>query len=107
MVLGSTVVQNTTFVFILYSRYVSGGFSLVDCSSCLLMCRCAIVVFLNISIFLLISFSVRPGHVFRKPYLMALRRLAVVRLNSASYKYCASYGFDVFVIMLFFTASDC
>ena len=37
VVLGSMVVQNTTFVLILYYRSVSERFSMVDCSPCLLM----------------------------------------------------------------------
>ena len=45
VLLGSTVVQNTTFVFFLSSRSVSGGFSLVGYSPCLLMCRNPIVLF--------------------------------------------------------------
>ena len=42
------------------------------------------------------SFSVRPGHIFRKPCLIALRRLAVVGLKSSACKYWASSGFEVF-----------
>ena len=41
--------QYTTLVFILPYRYVLGGFSLVDCNPCLLMCRCTIFVFLDLS----------------------------------------------------------
>ena len=99
--------QNNTFVLIFFSRSVSDGFYLVDCSPCILMCRCPIVVLLHFSICLLISFSVRPGHVFRKPCLMDLMRLFVVGLNSATCKYCDISGFDVCVRMLIVTDSDC
>ena len=98
--------QHATF-FILSSRSVSGGFPLVDCSPCLLVCRCPIVMFLDFSRCLLINFSVRPGHVFNKTCLMALRILSVVGLNSDACKYCTSYGFDVCSIMLFITDYDC
>ena len=47
------------------------------------------------------SFSVRPGHIFRKPFLIALRRISVVGVNSSACKYCASYGLDACSIMLF------
>ena len=104
--IGSTFVQNTTFVLILSYRSVSGGFSLVDCSPCLLMFRCPIVVLLDFSICFSIIFSVRPCHIFRKFCLVALKRFAVVGLNSAACKYCASSGFDVFAIMSFVPASD-
>ena len=97
----------TTFVLILSSRYVSGGFSLVDCSPCILMFRCPIVVFLDFSRCLLIIVLVRPGRVFRNPYLMALTRLSVVGMNSDACKYCARYGFDVCAIILFITDDGC
>ena len=89
--IGSTVMQYTPLNLIFYSRYVSGGFSLVDCNPCLLLCRCPIVVFLDFSRCFLMSFSVRPGHVFRKSCLIALRRLAVVGMKSSACKYWASY----------------
>ena len=41
------------------------------------------------------SFSVRPGHVFRIPCLIALRILAVVGLKISACKYWASSGFEV------------
>ena len=94
-------------VLLLYSRSVSGCFSLVDVTPCLLMCRCPIFVFLDFSRCLLISFLVRPGHVFRNPCLVVLMRLVVVGMNSAACKYCASYDFDVCAIMLFITAAGC
>ena len=105
--LGSTVVQYTTFIFILSSRYISVGLSLVVFNPCLLMCRCPIVVFLDLSRFFLMSFSVIPGQVFRKTCLIALRRLAVVGMQSAACKYCARYGFEVCARVLFTTFSYC
>ena len=93
VVIGSTVVQNTTFVFILSSRSLWGGFPLFGCIPYLLMCRCPIFVFLDVSGFILVSFSLSPDHVFRRPCLMALRRLSVVVLNSATFKYCTSPSF--------------
>ena len=107
VVLGSTVVQYTTFVLILYSRSVSGGFSLVDFNTCILMCRCPIIASLDLSRCFLISFYVRPGWVFRETCLIALKRLAVVGLKSAACKYLASSGFEVCARMLFTTFSDC
>ena len=104
--LSSTVVENTTFVLILSSRYVSGGFSLVDCIPCLLMCRCPTVVFLDFSRCLLISFSVRLCHIFRKSCFVALRRLAVVGMKSDACSYYDSSGLDVWAISFFFAASD-
>ena len=68
-------------------------FLLVYCITCHHMCRCLIVVLLYVSIFLLVSILVSPGHVFRKYFLMVLMRLAVVRLNSAAFKYCVSSSF--------------
>ena len=49
----------------------------------------------------------RPGHVFSKPFIIALRRLAVVGLESAACWYCASSGLYVCAIILFVTGSDC
>ena len=106
-ILGSTFVQNTTLFFLLYSRSVSGGFSLVDFIPCLLMCKCPIVVFLDFYRCLLISFLVRLGHIFRYPCLMALMILAVVGLNSAACEYCDSSGFDAWPIILLITAAGC
>ena len=100
VVIGSTVVQNAAFFFF-YSKSVSGDFSLVDCSPCILMFRCTIVVFLNFSKCFFMSFSVRPVHFFRKPCLIALRRLAVVGLKSAACKYWASSGLEVCAIIFY------
>ena len=52
------------------------------------------------------SFSVRPGHVFRKPCLVDLSRLATVGLKIAACKYWASSGFLVCDRMLFTAFSD-
>ena len=52
------------------------------------------------------SFSVRPGQVFRKPCFIALRRLDVVGLKTAACKYWASSSFEVCVRMLFTTFID-
>ena len=107
VLIGYTAVQKTSFVLILSSKYVSGGFYLVDCSPCLLIFRCAIVAFLELPRCFFMSFSVRPVHVFRKPCLIALRILAVVELKSAACKYRASSGFEVCAIMLCTTFFDC
>ena len=50
----------------------------------LILCRCSIAVVLDFSKFLLISFSVIPGHLFRKHCFIALRRLDVVGIKSAA-----------------------
>ena len=105
--LGSKVVQNTTFVLLLSSRSVSGFFPLVDCNPFIIMCRCPIVVFLDFSRFFLMTFLARLGHIFRNPCLMGFARLSIVGINSAACKYCASYGFDVCSIILFITAAGC
>ena len=64
-------------------------------------------LFLDFSRCFLIIFSVIPGHVFRKPCSIALRRLAVVGLKSDTCKYLASSVFDVCYRMLFTTFPDC
>ena len=56
--------------------------------------------------FLLVSFFVIPGQVFRKPCLIALRRLALVGINSVACKYWDGYGFEVYVVMFFTTFCD-
>ena len=106
VVIGSKVLQNTTFVLIFYSKSVPGGFYLVDCSSYLLMCRCPMVLFLYFPRCFLMS-SVRPVRVFRKPCLIASRRIAVVGLKSAACKYWTSSGFEVYSRMFFTTFYDC
>ena len=80
---------------------------MIECSSCILMFRCSIVVFLDFSRCLLISFSVRPGQVFRKPCFIELKRLAVVGMKHDTRSYCASSGLDVWDIILFIISSDC
>ena len=107
VMLVSTVVKNTIFVLLLVSRAISGGFSLVGCSSFFYNVQVFHFSVPHFSICLLISFSVRPGHVPRKPCLINLMRLAVVGMNSAAYIYCASSGFDVYTIILFITAGGC
>ena len=79
---------------------------MVDRNPCLLMCKCPIVLFLDLLRCFLIIFSVRPSQVFRKPCIISLRGLAVVGLNSAAYKYLASSGFEVCARMLFTNFSD-
>ena len=49
---------------------------------------------------------VRPGHIFRKPCLIALRGLAVVGLKSDACRYWDSSGFEVFDRILFTTFYD-
>ena len=88
------------------SKSVSGGFSLVDLSPFILMYKCTIVVFLGFSRCFLISFSVRPGHVFSKTCLIDLRRLDLVGMKSAACKYWARSGFEVCTRMLFTTFYD-
>ena len=105
--LDSTVVQYTIFVLILSFRSVSGDFSLVDYKLFLLVCRCPIVVFPDLSRCFLMIFSMRPDQVFRKPCFIIVSRLAVVGLESAACKYWASSGFGVCASMLFTTFSDC
>ena len=97
----------TTFIVILSSRSVLGGFYLVYCNHFLLMCKCPIVVFLDFSRCFFISFYVRPGQVFRKTCLIDLMRLAVVGMKSAACKYLDSSGFEVCARMLSTTFSYC
>ena len=80
---------------------------MVDSNPCLLMCTCPIVVFLDFSRCFLISFSVRPGQVLRKPCLISLRILALVGSKSAACKYCDSSGFEVCARTLFTSFSYC
>ena len=49
----------------------------------------------------------RPVHIFRKPCLISLRRLAVVRLKSAACKYWDISGFEVCARMLCTKFSYC
>ena len=53
------------------------------------------------------SFSVRSGHVFRKPCLVALSRLDAVGMKSASCKYWDGSGLEVCYRILFTKFSDC
>ena len=99
--------QNTTFVLILSSNSVSGGFPLVGCRPFLFICRCPIIIFLGFSRCFLTRFRVRPGHVFRKDCLISLKRLAVVGQKIDACKYWASSGFEVWARILFTKFSDC
>ena len=49
----------------------------------------------------------RPGQVFSKPCVIALRRLSVVGLKIDACKYLASSDFEVCARMLLTTFSDC
>ena len=71
------------------------------------MCRCPVVVLLVFLRFCLIIFSMRPGQVFRKPFFISMRRLAIVGLKSESWMYYAISGLVVWSIILFVTDSDC
>ena len=64
--------------------------------------HCFVLLFFKIPIY---SFSVRPGHFFRKLCLVDLKRLPVVGIKSATCKYCAGSGFDLCARILFVTAS--
>ena len=68
------------------------------------MSHCCIPRFITV---FLGDFYVRPGQVFRKPCLVALRILAVVGLKSDACKYWDSSGFEVCARMLFTILSDC
>ena len=105
VVLGSTVVKNTTFVLLFSSRSISGGFSLIYCIPCLLMYRYPIFLSLDFSICLLISFSVRPGHIFKKSYFISLGRFYVVGLKSVACRYCDSSRLYGCTRMLFVASS--
>ena len=94
------------YIFLFSSRSVYGGFSLVDCSPCLLVWRCPIFLFLDFSRCFLMSFSMRPGQVLGKSCLVALRRLAV-GMKSDTWRYCVSSGLVVWSRMSFSTTSDC
>ena len=84
VVLSTTVLQNYTFVLLLSSRYVYGGFYLVDYSPCLLMFRCTILVLIDFKRCFLIRFYVRPGKFFRRPCLIAFMSLSVFGMKSAT-----------------------
>ena len=101
------VVQKTTLVLHFSYRSVSGVFFLVDFSPYFLMCWCTIFVFINFYRCFFINPSVRPVQVLSKPSLISLKRLVVVRMKSAAWKYCASYGFVVWSITLFNTFFYC
>ena len=66
VLLDTMLEQNPELFLGLYSRSVSEFFVLVDLIPCSFMCRCTIVVFVDLYTFLLINPSVRPGRVFSK-----------------------------------------
>ena len=103
VVLGSMVVKKITLVLRLYSSSVSGVLFLVHYSPCCLMCRCPVVVFIDFSRWSFINPYMRPGHFLRKPILIALRRLFVIRIKSAALKYCANSCLVVWARILFTT----
>ena len=91
---------------LLYYRSVSGVFSLVDFSPCLLMCRYPILMFIYFPRCFVMSVLVRPGKVFRKPCLIYLRRIDDVGMKNAAWRYCDSADLVVWISMLFTTTSD-
>ena len=99
--------QKTKLVLQFSSRSITVVFFLVDCIPFRLVCRCPIVVFIGFSRCFLIDPSMRPGHVLRKPYFIALRRLVVIGLNSAAWNYCANSGLVVCARILFTTDFYC
>ena len=95
------------FVLLFFFWSLSGDFSQIDCSPCLIVWRCPIVLFFDFLRCLLMIFYLRHGQVISKPCLIALSRLDVVGIKSAAWMYCVSSGLVFWSIMLFFTASDC
>ena len=89
------VVQKTKFVLHFYSMSVSGAFSMVDYITFLLMCRCPIVLLIYFSRCFFIKTSTKPLLVLSKPSFIYLRRLVVVGLKSAEWRYCVSSGLVV------------
>ena len=79
---------------------------MADYSTCLLICRFLIFIFIDILICLLVSFYVITGQVFREPFFIALSRLADVGMKSDAWRYCASSGLVVWSRMLFARTSD-
>ena len=63
-------------------------------------------MFLDFSRFLLIKKIVSPDQLLRKPCFTAFRRIYVVRLKSAAFRYCDSYVLFVWARMLFTAFSD-
>ena len=66
--------------------------------------HCFIPLFFKVFVY---DFFVKSSHIFKKPCLIDLRILAVVRLKSAACKYWASSSFEVCSRMLCTTFSDC
>ena len=84
VVLGSAGVQKTTLVIQFSSRYVSGVLFLVYCSPCRFIFSFTVDVFVYFSRCFLINTSMRPVRVLRKPFLIGLKRLVSVGLNSVA-----------------------
>ena len=80
---------------------------MADYSTCLLICRFLIFIFIDILICLLVSFYVITGQVFREPFFIAMRRLVFFGVKSDAYKYCDCSGLYVWSIMLFLTDFYC
>ena len=101
-----TVVHKTILIFHLSSMSISGGFYMVDCSPCLIMRRCRIVMLVYLSLCFFITPYMMHGQFLSKPSLIAFGRLVVVRMKSFPWIYCASSGLVVFTRMLFSTISN-
>ena len=101
------VKKNTRLVLRFSSRFVSGVVILVDGRPCCFICRCPIVVFIDLSKFFFIKPSARPGHVSSKYWLIALRIIVFVGIKSAAWKHFANYVFIVWAIILFTVGFDC
>ena len=80
---------------------------MVDCSTCLLMCSCPIVVFLDFFKMLLDNLFCEACPSLQELCLIALSRLAVVELKSAAWRNCDSYGLVVWDRKSFVAASEC
>ena len=106
-VLVSMLVHKDTVILLFSYRSFSASFSLVDCSTSLIIFRGTIVVSIDFSLCFLMRFSVRPGQVFSKHCLIALRRVAVVRMKRVAWRYCASSDLVVWIRMQFTTATNC
>ena len=101
------VAQNNKFVLRLSSESVSGVIFLFYFSTWCFMCRCHILVFIDLSRCFLINPSVRPGHVLSKPWFILLRRLFFVGLNITAWNYLVKSGLVVWVRILFTVGFYC
>ena len=104
VVIGSTIVHKDALVLYLSSRSVYVCFFIVDCSPCLLTCRCTLVVLINFSICFFTNSSMRPDQVLSKPSFIYLRMIFVGDIKSSAWKYCAGYGLVIYD-RIFFTSS--